>query len=602
MSIDASPRTVRPAATAPGHARGEDVRDHGLLLTPKSRAARMPDRLLVTDDACMRQKPSCSSMKCWRGFVRPVAAALLAGSIVALTAAATASAYPTSGFTIWTIAGTGASCSPATGPCGDGPAATAARLNNPGGAAVDEAGNVYIGDTYDYKVRKLTPDGAISTIAGNGSLCSSPATTSCGDGGAATSANLTLPTGVAVDAAGNVYIADTNDHKVRKVTPGGTISTIAGNGTQCPSGTDSCGDGGSATAAKLNFPRAVAVGAAGDVYVADWRDNRVRKVTSTGAISTIAGNGNACGVPTDACGDGAAATSANLNQPEGVAVDGSGNVYIADTGDNKVREVSAATGSISRIAGNGYACSTATGTCGDGPIATGGNLSYPRGVAVDDLGFVYIADTGDHKVREVAVGGAMWTIAGDGTACATATAACGDGGAATAANLKYLDSVAVDDGNSVVVADTADFRIRWLAGPQSGPTGPVGPTGPTGPQGPTGATGPAGVQGPIGASGPAGAPAPPAAFVLLAYEGKVSASRVVLRYVMTHGARVTLTVKPPKGRSLTVSGANANAGLNQLTWNRKLGRKRAPRGTYRLVVTAAFAGRNVASGLTIRLR
>ena len=140
----------------------------------------------------------------------------------------------------------------------DGPTATAANLNGPEGVAVDGAGNVYIADTGDNKIRKVTPGGAISTIAGNGIQCADP-TTSCGDGPTATAANLKLPVAVAVDGQGNVYIADTQDNKIRKVTPAGAISTIAGNGTPCADPTTSCGDGPTATAANLSFPTAVAV-------------------------------------------------------------------------------------------------------------------------------------------------------------------------------------------------------------------------------------------------------------------------------------------------------------------------------------------------------
>ncbi len=301
--------------------------------------------------------------------------------------------------TIWRIAGNGIECADSTTSCGDGPTAIAASFNRPHGVAVDGAGNVYIADRDDHKIRKVTPGGAISTIAGNGIECADP-TTSCGDGPTATAANLNEPTGVAVDGSGNVYIGDLSNNKIRKVTPAGAISTIAGNGIQCPDPTTSCGDGPTATAANLSSPWGVALDGAGNVYIGDPGTNKIRKVTPAGAISTIAGNGIQCPDPTTSCGDGPTATAANLNFPREVAVDGAGNVYIVDTFDHKIRMVTPA-GAISTIAGNGTACPTPTGTCGDGPTATAANLNFPSGVEVDGAGNVYIADSDDHKIRKV---------------------------------------------------------------------------------------------------------------------------------------------------------------------------------------------------------
>jgi hypothetical protein len=202
--------------------------------------------------------------------------------------------------------------------------------------AVDGAGNVYIADTLDHKIRKVTPGGAISTIAGNGTACAVP-TGTCGDGPTATAANLNQPFAVAVDGAGNVYIADLADNKIRKVTPGGAISTIAGNGNTCAVPTGPCGDGPTATAANLQFPQGVALDGAGNIYIADAADNKIRKVTPAGVISTIAGNGTACANPPN-CGDGGAATAANLDSPAGLAVDGAGqNVFVADNFGNEIR-------------------------------------------------------------------------------------------------------------------------------------------------------------------------------------------------------------------------------------------------------------------------
>ena len=227
-----------------------------------------------------------------------VPAVPIAMCVVALVLSASASAYPTSGFSIYTIAGDGSPCTTAPA-CGDGAAATGAQLRTPEAVAVDGAGNVYVADAADDEIRKITPAGVITRIAGTGAGCSTPP--ACGDGGPATDARLSFPEGVAVDAAGNVYIADFSDSEVRKVTPAGTITTIAGNGSQC-AGPPVCGDGGPATSARLR-PDGVAV-RDGIVYITDFGDNEVRRVAPDGTITTIAGTGSPCSSSTAACGDG----------------------------------------------------------------------------------------------------------------------------------------------------------------------------------------------------------------------------------------------------------------------------------------------------------
>ena len=407
--------------------------------------------------------------------------ALAFALICIATGAISAQGYVTEPAKIWRIAGDGSECADPTTSCGDGPTATAANFNRPHGVAVDGAGNVYIADRDDHKIRKLTPSGAISTIAGNGIECPDP-TTSCGDGPTATAASLNQPAGVAVDGAGNVYIGEVSNHKIRKVTPAGAISTIAGNGTPCPDSTTSCGDGPTATAANLASPWGVAVDGAGNVYIGDLSNHKIRKVTPAGAISTIAGDGTPCPDSTMSCGDGPTATAANLSFPREVEVDGAGNVYIADAFAHKIRKLTPA-GAISTIAGNGTACPTPTGTCGDGATATAANLNFPSGVEVDVAGNVYIADRDNNKIRKVTPSGAISTIAGDGTACANPPN-CGDGGAASAANLNLPVGVAVDAaGQNLFVADTEGHEVRWIAGPQAGLIGPPGTAGPQGPAG-----------------------------------------------------------------------------------------------------------------------
>jgi uncharacterized protein (TIGR03437 family) len=240
---------------------------------------------------------------------------------------------------------------------------------------LDSAGNLYIADTNNHRIRKITPGGAISTVAGNGNPSYS------GDGGPATSAQLSNPWSVAVDSAGNLYIADKNIHRIRKVTPGGIISTVAGNGSAGYSG-----DSGPATSAQLNFPEGVAVDSVGNLYIADTRNSRVRKVTSGGIISTVAGGG------AFNLGDGGPAIGANLG-PAGVAVDRAGNLYIADTDNQRIRRVTPG-GTISTVAGNGI-----SGYSGDGGPAGSAQLNNPAGVAVDSAGKLYIADSVNNAIR-----------------------------------------------------------------------------------------------------------------------------------------------------------------------------------------------------------
>ena len=213
---------------------------------------------------------------------------------------------------------------------------------------------------------------SISTIAGT--------TTSgfSGDGGAATSAQLNYPAGLAIDASGNIYFADQGNQRVRKITAStGIISTIAGTGTSGFSG-----DGGAATSAQINNPAAVAVDASGNIYISDQYNQRIRKITaSTGNISTIAGTGTY-----SYTGDGGAATSATFQNPAGIEIDGSGNIYIADLFNHVVRKITASTGVISTVAGSGSA-----GYSGDGGSATSANLNYPTDIALDDSGHLYIS-------------------------------------------------------------------------------------------------------------------------------------------------------------------------------------------------------------------
>ena len=251
---------------------------------------------------------------------------------------------------------------------GDGGPATSASLFVPQGVAVDAGGNLYISDTGNHRVRRVTPAGVISTVVGTGEPGFS------GDGGPAADAMLIQPVGLAFDSSGNLYIADGGNDRIRKVTPAGIITTVAGGG-------DTVGDGGPAAAARINEPTGVAVSAAGDVYFSDTNNLRIRKVTSGGTISTIAGNGNF-----KFSGDGGPATSAALNSPSSVAVDILGNLYIADEFNQRIRKISS-DGIITTVAGTGERVFS-----GDGGPATSVSLASPKGVALDAVGNFYIAD------------------------------------------------------------------------------------------------------------------------------------------------------------------------------------------------------------------
>ncbi len=426
--------------------------------------------------------------------------AVVLTSLLALVAvlAAPAGSYVTSGRTIWSIAGNGIVCFPPTSACGDGASSVDATLDNPAGIAVGSDGTVYIADTADYKIRKVTSSGAISTVAGNGTQCA-PSTSPCGDGGPGAGSQLSNPRGLALGADGSLYIADSGTNRIRRLAPNGTLSTVAGNGVACSDPTAGCGDGGSATDANLKSPRGVAVDAQnGDLYIADSGTNRIRKI-SDGIITTVAGTGAICSGPTLACGDGAVATLASFNNPSGVAVDGAHNVFVADTYDNRIRRVAAA-GSITTVVGTGSGCADTTSSCGDGGTPTFAKLTNPFAVAVAG-GVVYIADSGAHKIRRVA-SGSISTIAGTGAECLTSPA-CGDGGAATAAQFSLPSALSVDARGDIFVADTDDALIRWLTGPPA-PTPP-----PTDGGGGTGGGGGGGTGG-GGTTTTTDVPAPPA--------------------------------------------------------------------------------------------
>ena len=398
--------------------------------------------------------------------------------------------------TITTVAGTGT-----PGFSGDGGPAAGAQINGPFGVTVDSAGNLYIADTGNGVVRKVSPNGSISTVAGTGTLGYS------GDGGPARNAWLNGPESVAVDAAGNLYIADTFNGRIRRVGADGIIATVAGVGS---TGVYS-GDGGPAQNAAVSLPTDVAVDRAGNLYIADFGNSKIRVVTS-GVIATVVGLGNSAplldgqtainvslegptGVTVDHAGviyfveagigsgtglavgdykvwkvstagllttlagngipsfsgEASAATAAQLNSPSGVAVGVGGVLYIADTLNQRVRAL-APGGLLTTQAGNGT-----PGFNGDVILPRNALLNHPLGIAADALGNWYVADTANSRVREAQPGGNLFTIAGNGNASYF-----GDGGPAIRGSVNQPEGVAVDPLGNVYIADTLDHAVRMV--------------------------------------------------------------------------------------------------------------------------------------------
>lgn len=291
-------------------------------------------------------------------------------------------------YTISTIAGTGIA-----GSGGDGGPGTSAQLNNPAGLFLRSNGDLYIADSQNFKIRLLSSGGTMTTVAGSGSPGFQ------GDGVSATSAELNSPYAVVVDSSGNLFIADSRNHLIRKVTSG-TITTLAGTGDR-----GFAGDGSPATGAMLSLPTGLAIGPDGSLYIADTANSRIRRIGSDGNITTIAGNGIE-----NYNGDGIPATDATLNRPGQIVFDSAGNLYVADTFNHRIRKIDP-DGIISTVAGGGAFLG---GFAGDGGPASSAVLNYPRGVAVDGSGRVFIADSLNNRIRMVTEDGNIHTIAGDG--------------------------------------------------------------------------------------------------------------------------------------------------------------------------------------------
>lgn len=398
-------------------------------------------------------------------------------------------------YTIQTIAGSDF--------IGDGGAATAAILSQAEGIAVDGPGNIYVADAGNNRVRRISPDGAIHTIAGTG------VGGYTGDGGSAIQAQLSHPYGIALDASGNLYVADLGNARVRKVGIDGNISTVAGGGTT------TAGGGVEGVNARFTAPRNVAMGSDGSLYISDFGANQVFRMLATGALELMAGSGIA-----GSFGDGGLATLAGLRSPAGVAVDGNGTLYIADSGNNSIRRVfqgvissvftadgptgvvvgpsgglyvggsdyigttlrqfasggahdlavDAAgnvfftTGSLILMATANGGLTTVAGTGaspyygGDGGPAASARLNAPAGIARNAAGNWYVTDSGNNRIRMITPSGFITTAAGTGQAGSG-----GDGGPATLAQLNNPRGLAIDAGQNLYIADAANHRVRKIA-------------------------------------------------------------------------------------------------------------------------------------------
>ena len=317
---------------------------------------------------------------------------------------------------------------------GDGGKATEARLKLPAGLTIDRKGNLYIADRNNHRIRKVDSRGNITTVAGNGTAGFS------GDGGKATEAQLSRPSGVAVDDKGNLYIADRSNDRIRVVNSKGIITTFAGDGVD-----GFKGDSGPAAQAQLSKPFGLALDKKGNLYIADRGNNRVRRINPQGIIHTVAGDGGFFFM-----GDNGPAYRASIAGPTGVAVDKNGVLYIADRNNNRIRSVDTQ-GMIRTIAGTGHQDYN-----GDSEMARDTNLHLPFGVALDQDGKLLVVDRSHYRIRRVDTRrGGITTVAGNGIKMFA-----GDGGPATGAKLSFPHGIAVDKKDNLVISDKGHYRIR----------------------------------------------------------------------------------------------------------------------------------------------
>lgn len=376
-----------------------------------------------------------ASIVAGRGRVRRRRAAVAAAIGIAAGLVAVSPALALEGTDIiTTYAGTGAAAS-----TGDGGAATAAGVLGPIGIAATSDGRLVIPEPGANRVRVVAANGVIANLAGTGAAGFS------GDGGQAGGAQLDGPRDAAVDANGNIYIADRNNHRIRMIAPSGIITTIAGVGTAGFSG-----DGGAATLAELRDPVGVAVDASGNVYIADATNRNVRKVATNGIITTIAGTG-----ASGTTGDGGPATAATFVRPNDVRVNGLNAILVVDTDGRTVRSI-AGNGIITTIAGT----PGVSGNSGDGGPATAARLSVPIEVAIDPFNNLYISDAGGARIRRVNTAGVISTVAGTGD-----QGFGGDGGPAGSALFNQPSGVSLNSAGDLFIADTGNNRVRVVTNP-----------------------------------------------------------------------------------------------------------------------------------------
>lgn len=328
-----------------------------------------------------------------------------------------------------------------TGYNGDGRKAVGAQLTSVTGGVTDKAGNVYVADLRGNRIRKIDAAGIITTIAGTGLSGYAP------DGVKAVDANLAQPTGIVIDAQGNLYFSEVLNNRVRKIDVNGILTTVAGTGAN-----GFTGNGGKAILAELQEPGALALDKEGNLYIADCGNNCIRKITPSGIISVFAGTGYGFGTGLGGySGDGGKATAAMLNQPAGLAFDDAGNLYISDCFNHCIRKVNKQ-GIITTVAGTGE-----VGYSGDGKMAVKAQLKYPSGIAIDAKGNLYIADNGNYRVRMVAANGDINTVAGNGVQGNT-----GDGSAAISATIGKPTFVTIGNSGEVYFGDNLTGRIRVI--------------------------------------------------------------------------------------------------------------------------------------------